>query len=115
MVIILPLLKDLFEEALQKHKVVRKGRPPGRRPRKSRPTGFAHVTMVLCSECKQGFTYQYYWLDRFDNKHKTTAVNIKDLRDKVIERGWDWFVDNKILAQNTLKKNKVPYTLLDLQ
>ena len=111
--IVLPLLKDLFNEALRSEKR-KQGRLPGQKANKSRLTGFAHVTIVKCDKCSQGFVYQYYSANKYRSRRKTTSVDIKVLHDRVVDKGWDWYIDDKNLAQETLRKNKVPYALIDL-
>ena len=66
-------------------------------------TGFNHVYKINCSNCKQGFKYEYKYNE--NNKKKNIAsVNLKKLEEKVKTKGLEWKIIDKKIASSTLKE-----------
>lgn len=82
--------KDIPEETRQKMSYSRNS------------TGFFRVTQRNDNSCKQGFmwTYQYYEEKRKAQK-AIRSVNLLKLKQKVIERGFDWIIIDETNAKST--------------
>lgn len=53
-------------------------------------TGYYRVSKIKCSECKQGFTWRYRYIDDEKVRRTIESVDIDKLQQKVLEKGLLW-------------------------
>lgn len=71
--------------------------------KKNTKTGFYRVTEVNCRTCKKNKSLVYRYPKK-GKRIKIYSTNIKKLEKKVISKGLEWEINNKELAEKTLKK-----------
>lgn len=107
----LMLLKEQFDEAKKKHKVVKS---KAKRSVREEDTGFCKTRKIYCQSCKRKFTYRYRWFDIDEDRYKVlTCVDFQGLRDKVKDNGLKWEISNYSQARKTAKEVGLP--LVDLK
>lgn len=104
-------LKDLFEQAMRGNrgrKISKRIAKGTRVSKNSGETGFRNTYKVNCPSCRQNFMYQYVtYLE--NGKRKTfNSVNLLALRDKVVEAGHIWAVEDRYYALKTAKEVGLP-------
>lgn len=53
-------------------------------------TGYRRVSLVTCSDCKHKKRYQYWYYNDDGKKKSISSVNLKKLKEKVLEKGLPW-------------------------
>lgn len=101
------LLKELFENAKKEYKIERKNQKKINK-KKINPTGFYHVHLQKCNRCKNGILWTYE-----TNEIHISRVDFLDLKNIVIERGYEWGVEYRYYALKTSKIVGLP--LYDLK
>ena len=82
-------LKVLFEQAKKKNR--RRVYPIHKNTSK---IGIRHVSKGFCGSCKKKYIFTYTWYE--DGRTRCiTAVDLRRLKKKVLERGKEWIVDSK--------------------
>ena len=56
----------------------------------SNTSGYFNVSKRTCKECKQGFTWTYRYHDENNNRKTIVAVDIEELKRKVLDKGLIW-------------------------
>lgn len=101
------LLKDLFKSALKQC-----GRPKrldgglAHNARLKEQTGFKNTYKVNCISCGRKYMYQYVAYKN-GKTYKLSSVSILNLKQKVIDKGFDWKMTNKYWADKTATAEKV--------
>lgn len=100
------LLKDLFDSALKRY-----GRPKRLNglPHNARlkgETGFKNTYKVNCISCRQKYMYQYIAYKN-GKTYRLSSVSILNLKQKVIDKGFDWKITSKYWADKTATAEKV--------
>ena len=54
-------------------------------------TGIFNVFKLTNNNCKQGFTWAYYYDDEEGNRKMLSSVSLEKLKKKVLSKGFDWF------------------------
>ena len=96
------MLKELFDDAMQNLE-----QPKRERRTRSKETGVRNVYLVNCPRCKQGYMFQYRYMDITGHRRIMTSVNFETLKKKVIENNMQWIVDDKSLVNKTLRQTRV--------
>ena len=77
---------------------------PFKNKKSSVKTGFKHVRKTLGKKYK--FRYTFY----FDNEqHRLERKSLLGLKNGVVSNGWDWGVDDKDLAIQTVKQENIEF------
>lgn len=100
-------LGELFQEALKKN-LTEKQKNPKRTKKRFTPTGIAHVTIINCSGCTQGFMYQYSTMvDK--NKISFRSVDILKVKAKARGLNLEWAIENEFLARKVAQSHNLTY------
>lgn len=65
---------------------------------------FEDFYKINCPQCNQGFSWVYQYYDENGKQQAIHSVNLLKLKQKVINRGQDWFVINNRNALKTCVK-----------
>ena len=92
------LLKELFQQKLKENKRER------RIVHHSRQTGLRNVFLVKCARCKQGFLYQYRYINKQGDRALLQSVSLESLKARATDLGLDWDEYNISLLEPNIKK-----------
>ena len=95
------MLKELFDDAMKNINQPKRGR---RIP--SQKTGVRNVYLMNCPRCKNGFMFQYRFMDEKGERRTMQSINFNTLENKVKEKKMEWIVDDAPLVRKTLDKIK---------
>ena len=69
-------------------------------------TGFYRVSKKKQPRTKQGFIWQYQYTDNNGKRKTIMSVSLFKLKEKVVNKGFDWEVVNEKLAKKTIEEDK---------
>lgn len=93
------LLKELVEEAMEKHSCDRFGVACNNMSNK---TGFKYVSRVNNKLYKQGYCWKYR-RNLGGEVVQVQGISLKVLRERVISRGLPWVVTDEVLARSSFE------------
>ncbi len=62
-------------------------------------SGIHNVYKHNDNTCKQGFTWQYQYTDETSKKKIMSNVNLDDLKERVLNKGFDWIVFDDMITK----------------
>lgn len=75
-------------------------------------TGFFNVFKLPNKDCRQGFTWAYYYYDENHKRRIISSTNLKKLKQKILSKGFEWILIDVDNAEVTCEK--YDYDLGDL-
>ena len=93
------LLKDLFDDAMKNITQPKRGKGI-----RSQKTGVRNVYLMNCPRCKNGFMFQYRFMNEKGERKTMQSVSFLKLRGNVKSLGMEWIVDDEPLMRKTLEK-----------
>ena len=95
------LLKELFDDAMKNITQPKRGKRI-----RSQETGVRNVYLMNCPRCKNGYMFQYRFMDETGHRKTMQSVSLLKLRGRVRALNMEWIVDNEPLMKKTLQKAK---------
>ena len=109
--------KKLSAETRRKMSETQKGRtaPLEKKLKQSKTmnkSGFFNVFKLPSKQCRQGFTWAFYYYDENNKRRILSSTNLKKLKDKVLANNFEWILIDVDNAKKTCAKYE--YDLEDL-
>lgn len=103
------LLKDLFEEAMDKH-YPKKSKKSKKHSFKYNKHGLFRVCKIVSNRCRKNYTWKYSFRKNYRG-HAISAVNLIRLKEKVLEQDLPWVIVDEELARQAVESDGLDWDL----